>query len=119
MMAGILQTNYLPWPGVFEMMDRVDVFVYHNDIQYNLSWRNRNRIRVPSALGWVWLTVPVKLVDGSQTLINKTVISYDHPWNKKHWNLIYEHYHNAPYFKKFADPYKEILLGKKWELWFP
>jgi len=115
MIVGILQSSYLPWIGFFDMLDRSDVFVYHNDLQYDKSWRNRNRIRVPSETGWQWLSVPVKRDFGTSTLLVDVRISYERPWHKKHWALIREHYHNAPHFREFCEPYKNILLDQTWE----
>ena len=31
---GILQPNYIPWKGVFEMINKVDTFVILDDVQY-------------------------------------------------------------------------------------
>jgi hypothetical protein len=115
MKVAILQSNYIPWAGVVDMMDRVDVFVYHDDLLYNRTWRNRNRIRVPGDSGWCWLTVPVKLPYRSASLINQVRISYDNKWNRKHWAIIYEHYHKAPFFEQYSSKYKELLLDKEWE----
>ena len=58
MKVGILQPGYLPWLGFFEQMSRVDIFILLDDVQYDKkSWRNRNKIR--TADGWIWLIVPV------------------------------------------------------------
>ena len=58
MIVSILQPSYLPWAGVFDLMLRSDCFVYHDNLAYDKSWRNRNRIRTQK--GFSWLTVPVK-----------------------------------------------------------
>lgn len=115
MMAGILQSSYLPWLGVLDMLDRVDVFVWHNDLQYDRSWRNRNRIRVGYGRGWRWLTVPVRLGDGTATLLNQARIDYGQKWNRKHWSQVYENYHSAPHFEAYAEAFREILLSDRWE----
>lgn len=116
MLVSILQSNYLPWIGVLEMMDRSDVFVYHDDIQYNRSWRNRNRIRIPGEIGWCWLTVPVKLPYRSSTLVNQVTIANERSWQRKHWHLIEQHYRRAPFFDQYSEAYKKILLDNKWEM---
>ena len=54
----VLQPGYLPWLGFFDQMRRADVFAYYDDVQFNKhGWRNRNRIKTPA--GPLWLTVPV------------------------------------------------------------
>jgi len=115
MIVAILQSSYLPWAGVLDMMDRCDVFVHHNDIQYTRSWRNRNRIRTPGGQGWTWLTVPVRLANGTATLINEVMVANERDWGRRHWALIYENYHRAPYFASYSAPYEDILTRRRWE----
>src|SRR5687768_8507939 len=55
----VLQPGYRPWLGFFDQMRRADVFVYYDGVQYDKhGWRNRNRIKTQS--GPLWLTVPVR-----------------------------------------------------------
>ena len=59
MTVGIIQSNYIPWKGYFDFIDDVDLFVFHDDLQYTKGdWRNRNKIKTISST--TWLTVPVK-----------------------------------------------------------
>lgn len=42
----ILQSNYIPWKGYFDMINMVDEFVLYDDAQYTKNdWRNRNIIK--------------------------------------------------------------------------
>ena len=34
MTVGLLQSNYLPWKGYFDLIAAVDLFVFHDDLQY-------------------------------------------------------------------------------------
>jgi hypothetical protein len=99
----ILQPSYIPWRGYFHQIERADVFVFYDDVQYDhRGWRNRNRIK--TADGPQWLTIPV-LAKGHQTeqiLIRDIRIAWDGPWNEKHWKTIHRAYAKAPYFKKYA-----------------
>ena len=59
MRAVVLQSNYLPWRGYFDLIQSADVFVYYDEVQYTKNdWRNRNRIC--SKNGAHWLTIPIK-----------------------------------------------------------
>lgn len=59
MICAIMQPTYIPWIGYFDLIDKVDVFVFYNDVQLTKrSWQVRNRIKVPN--GEVWLTIPIK-----------------------------------------------------------
>ena len=57
--CAILQSNYIPWKGVFDMINQVDTFVFLEDVDFTKrDWRTRNKIK--TANGLVWLSVPVK-----------------------------------------------------------
>jgi hypothetical protein len=41
--VAILQSNYIPWKGYFDLIKSVDVFVIYDEVQYTKNdWRNRN-----------------------------------------------------------------------------
>jgi hypothetical protein len=43
----ILQSNYIPWKGYFDLVASVDEFILFDDMQYTRrDWRNRNKIYV-------------------------------------------------------------------------
>ena len=55
--VAILQSNYIPWKGYFDMIAAVDEFILYDDTQYTRHvWRNRNQIKTPQ-----WLTSPVQV----------------------------------------------------------
>lgn len=46
--VAILQSNYIPWKGYFDMIATVDEFILYDDMQYTRrDWRNRNQIKPP------------------------------------------------------------------------
>lgn len=95
MRVGVIQSSFIPWRGYFDFIAAVDVFVFHDDIQYTKGdWRNRNKIKTPK--GAEWITVPVSYKNVSQ-LICDTRIDYSSPWGKKHLRLWQEHYRSAPH----------------------
>lgn len=95
MKVGVIQSNYLPWRGYFDFIRSVDVFVFHDDLQYTKGdWRNRNRIK--TAQGLRWLTVPVHYRRTAQ-LISETEIDYSRDWRTEHLRLIEAHLGKAPY----------------------
>lgn len=57
MRLAIMQPYFFPYPGYFELMASVDVFMYFTDAQYKRGWINRNRIR--NGNEWIYITVPV------------------------------------------------------------
>lgn len=111
---GILQPSYLPWLGYFEQMHRADVFVLYDDVQFEKgSWRNRNRIKTPT--GPLWLTVPVLTRGREFPPINQVRVNAAEPWQKKHLRTLAQYYAKAPHFARHAPGLAEII-DRPWEL---
>ncbi len=107
----ILQSNYIPWKGVFDMINQVDVFVFFEDVQYTRrDWRNRNKIK--TSLGSKWLTVPVKKHPVDVKICDVGISEND--WQKKHYNSIKENYSKAPFFNEYHFLLEEIYLNREW-----
>jgi len=115
MKIAILQSNYIPWKGVFDMINRVDKFVFLEDVQYTEhDWRNRNKILTPN--GPIWITVPVKNSKRRGQLICEAEIQSKFNWQRKHHNAITINYSKAPYFKEFKWIIDEIYLNNEWKM---
>jgi hypothetical protein len=112
MRLAVLQPSYLPWLGYFDQIDRVDVFVFYDDVQYDKNgWRNRNRIKGPN--GPVWLTVPAKHSGRGLQPICEVEIDQQPGWQTKHLRSISQFYAKAPYRQAYM-PELEDLLGRNW-----
>jgi hypothetical protein len=117
MKVAILQPNYIPWKGYFDIINMVDIFVVYDDVQYTLGdWRNRNKIKTKSGLQW--LTIPN---DGTwKKMIKDVKIVWNDRWNVKHWKSIVVNYSKAQYFKEYKDYFEELYLNLKdqylWEV---
>jgi glutaredoxin-related protein len=107
MRVGIIQSNYIPWRGYFDFIDDVDLFIFHDDLQYTKGdWRNRNKIKTPRGL--IWLTVPVSK-GKTNRLICETTIDYKKNWQKDHINQFKENYTRAPCLQSYLDDLSAIL----------
>jgi len=107
--VAIVQSNYIPWKGYFDLIRRSNVFVLYDDVQYTRrDWRNRNRIRTPTGLQW--LTIPVE-VKGKYTQDIREVKIADPRWREDHWKAIRHAYARAPYFKDYADRVEALYRG--------
>ena len=103
----ILQSNYIPWKGYFDLINMVDEFIFYDEVQYTKNdWRNRNKIKTPQ--GIQWLTIPVRQESLDQK-IKDTKIS-DKKWNIKHWRTISQNYSKSKYFKDYKDIFEELYL---------
>jgi hypothetical protein len=92
--VAIVQSNYLPWKGYFDLIARVDDFIFLDDVQYtHRDWRNRNRIKTDDGLKW--LSVPV-LHDRSSRICDVTIATDQGSWTRKHLGTIEHAYKSAP-----------------------
>jgi len=103
----IIQSNYIPWKGYFDIIGMSDVFVLYDDVQFTKNdWRNRNLIKTSS--GSSWLTVPV-LHHSLHQLISETKVANSN-WIKKHWNSIQHAYSKAPHYKEIGPKIHHLYL---------
>lgn len=108
--VAIIQSNYIPWKGYFDIIHDVDLFVFLDDVQYTVrDWRNRNLIKTPGGLRW--LTVPVGCK--RDRLIHEVQI-VDPNWAKSHWEMLKQNYSKAPHFKTYKDRFEQFYLGRDW-----
>jgi hypothetical protein len=109
----ISQSNYIPWKGYFDLINRVDEFILYDDVQYTRrDWRNRNKIKTYT--GTQWLTIHVDVKGKYFQKINETKIN-DKYWPVKHWQQIKHNYAKAQNFKKYKDIFEELYLSCKEE----
>lgn len=93
----IMQSNYIPWKGLFDALDQADVYVIYDQVQYTKQdWRNRNLIK--TAHGLQWLTIPVKHKSLDQPI--ESITEANRIWRKKHLKAIALNYAKAPHFEE-------------------
>jgi len=111
MKCAIMQPTYNPWLGYFDLMDKVDIFVYLDNVQLaRRSWQVRNRIKTPH--GELFLTIPIKrLRSREETLICNAVINNDENWKEKHLKAIELNYRKAKYFDSVFPFVEDIILS--------
>jgi len=109
----ILQPSYIPWRGYFDQINKADVFVFYDDVQYDKrGWRNRNQIKTRH--GKQWLTIPV-FSHGALTEqfpINHVRIVWDKAWNQDHRKALQHSYSKAPHFHRY-DPLLEQFYTRR------
>ena len=107
MVVSILQSNYIPWKGYFDIIDKSDCFVIYDEVQYTKNdWRNRNKIKTNQ--GVKWLTIPVSVKSSSQR-INETEVA-NQIWRRKHWTTIKENYGRQVGFERFGSVFENFYL---------
>ena len=105
----IVQSNYIPWKGYFDLIAAADELVLYDEVQYTRrDWRNRNRIKTRE--GTVWLTIPVAVKGRYLAPIREIEVS-DPEWNVRHWRTLAASYGRARCFHEMAPLLEELYLG--------
>jgi len=106
----ILQSNYIPWKGYFDIIQSVDLFVFHDDLQYTKNdWRNRNKIKTESGLEW--LSIPCGKKENR--LICEVQLK-DNKWQKKHFEKIKQVYRYTPFLKDYIPFLEHTYIDTTW-----
>ena len=107
--VAIVQSNYIPWKGYFDLINSVDEFILYDDMQYTRrDWRNRNKIKTKD--GSKWITIPVQVKGKYYQKIRETVID-DPQWNRTHWESIRQNYFRAKYFSEYQGIFEELYMS--------
>jgi len=106
--VAIIQSNYIPWKGYFDLIRSVDEFILLDEVQFTRrDWRNRNIIK--TAAGPKWLTIPVQVKGKYFQKISETEVSRI-DWHKDHWNTIDHHLRRAPFFDLYEARLREAYM---------
>ncbi len=109
----IIQSNYIPWKGYFDVINSVDTFIFYDDAQYTKrDWRNRNTIK--TSQGLQWLTVPVKVKGRFHQKVKEVELAED-GWQQDHLKAIQFAYAKAPHFKEVFELLKELYLSRPYQ----
>jgi hypothetical protein len=112
--VAIVQSNYIPWKGYFDLIHRVEEFILFDDMQYTRrDWRNRNRIK--TAQGVQWLTIPVRVKGNYHQAINETRVE-SKSWAREHWERLKHCYGRAAHFRTYAALFEDVYLTLDEEL---
>lgn len=105
--VAILQSNYIPWKGYFDLISYVDEFIIYDDMQFTTrDWRNRNKIKTPQGL--YWLSIPV----GSDTNRRIRDVTFtDNRWRVKHCKVLEANYKKAPFYEEVYGFISQIILN--------
>jgi hypothetical protein len=107
--VAIIQSNYIPWKGYFNIIRNVDAFVLLDDVQYTRrDWRNRNLIKTKTGLKWLSIPVDVK---GKFLTAIKDVETAGTAWRVDHWRQITEAYSKCRYFAALRHHFENLYLN--------
>ena len=110
MRVTIHQPQFLPWLGYLDKIDRADLFIVLDTVQFKKNeWQNRNRIR--TAEGWQWLTVPVLHRFGQR--VQDVMINPTAAWREQHLRALEMHYARALFRDRYL-PDLRAIYEKPW-----
>lgn len=80
MKIAIMQPNFIPWLGYFELMRDVDQFILLDDVQYSKNtWHNRNNLMLKDFSIFTW-SLPISNLSSSSTFnkiyVNRAAINF-------------------------------------------
>lgn len=108
MIVSIHQPGYLPWHGLFHRLALSDLHIFFDTAQFEKNGFN-NRVKIRTAQGEQWLTVPI-LVKGrfgsnpiKEAQVNPTVA-----WRENHWKTLNLSYGRAAYFSEHIPFFREF-----------
>jgi hypothetical protein len=107
----VLQSNYLPWKGYFDLIQNADVFVFYDEVQYTKNdWRNRNRIC--SKNGVHWLTIPISR-DAVKLKISEVCLP-EARWQEDHFRTVQQSYKPARFFHQIEPLLHDFYKARRW-----
>ena len=111
MRVAVIQPSYIPWLGFFYMMDRVDLFIYYDQVQYDKhGWRNRNRVDCKGIPKWLTLSInnrnlPCRLEERLLYLVEL----YNNDQFARHSQILKQYYSKAEQYQTVDELYPSVL----------
>ena len=101
MICAIMQPHFFPWIGYFNLINKVDKFIFLDDAQYSKSsWHNRNRILINNNINFISVPLVKSELD---TKINQKMIVSNNLWKKKLIKSLRQNFSNHPFFNDLSE----------------
>ena len=98
----LLPTSYFGPIGYYAiLLQNPNVVI--EQYEYFIKQTIRNRCTIYGANGKLILSIPKQRKSSSKILVKDLKISYNHPWQKKHWKSINSAYRSSPFFEFYED----------------
>ncbi len=112
MLVAAHQPLFIPWIGYFDKINKVDIFVIVDNVEFTTSgWIRRNTLK--NSQGPTSLFVPV-IKKKSNKLIKDVKIDNvgNYRWKQKHFDTYKSNYSKSPYFKEIMPQLLQIYEKK-------
>src|SRR6185295_10483326 len=98
MIVAIHQPHFLPWQGYFERMQKADVFILLDHVQFERQ-NYQNRVMIKTGEGPRWITVPVFQASQQERIVDKVIDNHNVGrlrWGHKIYQTLLYAYQGAP-----------------------
>jgi hypothetical protein len=101
MKCAVMQPHFFPWAGYFNLISKVDKFVFLDDVQYSKnSWQNRNYILVDGKK--FLINIPVTQ-SSLNTKIKDKVIDKQNNMKSRISKIIFQSYSKHKYYEDLSE----------------
>jgi len=108
MIVAIHQPNFLPWLGYFHKMACADRFVFLDGVPF-AKGSYTNRVKIKTAAGEQWLTVPVITSGKLGQDITGVRCNDAANWRKKIAAALQTNYKQCPHYRPYGEQVTEII----------
>jgi len=110
--VAIHQPNFLPWLGYFDKMDRCDIFILLDRVQFVHS-SAINRVKILSNEKLQFITAPIHHTGTLDMEIGEVKIDHSQKFARKVTGTLFQNYSKQPYWKQYGEPVIEIINRKQ------
>ncbi|HBK6300855.1 TPA: WbqC family protein [Campylobacter jejuni] len=109
MTIAIMQPTFLPWMGYIYMIQKVDKFVFLDNVQFEQrSWQSRNKIKLQNKTYLFSLSCQKA---PQKTLLNDIKLSKDRRWRDKLLKTLHHTYSKTINYKKYFYLLESCLIN--------
>ncbi|EOA2061882.1 WbqC family protein [Campylobacter jejuni] len=107
MTIAIIQPTFLPWIGYIYMIQKVDAFIFLDNVQFEQrSWQSRNKIKLQNNIYYISLSCQKA---SQKTLLKDICLDPQKKWREKILKTIHHAYSKSINYKKYFSIIKSSL----------
>lgn len=109
--VSVHQPNFFPWLGFFDKINRSDIFVLFDNVQFPRQGAGTwcNRVKMMNHGRAQWWTMPIQRSFHGTKLINEITINDTVSWRENSLKLIQENYKKAAHFHAVFSMLQEMM----------
>ena len=115
--VAIHQPNFFPWLGYFDKINRADIFVFLDDVQFPKkggTWSNRVQLLVfgnPK-----WMTSTIKRDFSGTKNVNEIRINTEDNWQHKFFKTLDQSYKKHPFHSQITPTIEQLVFNDEQNL---